>query len=57
MPDFGQQFLGETLTQIDWILQQNFLDEEGRPHTCIDNAISTLGKCIYYQNANPIVTA
>jgi len=38
-------------------MQQNFKDEEGRPHTCNDNAISTLGKCIYYQSAQSIITA
>ncbi len=30
------------------MLTQNFKDDKGGVHTCTDNAVSTLGKCIYY---------
>lgn len=38
------------------MLKQNFKDEDDEPHTCMDNAISTLGKCIYRHSANALIT-
>ena len=37
------------LQQIQWVYQQDFKDEEGNQAPCVDNAISTLGKCVMYQ--------
>lgn len=42
------QLLPSILQAIDWVLTQNFKDDKGGFHTCTDNAVSTLGKCIYY---------
>lgn len=33
---------------IEWVFNKNFKNEKGQRAECTDNAISTLGKCIYF---------
>ena len=39
------------MSTIKWIYDLNLTNEDGKQAECVDNAVSTLGKCIYYHGA------
>jgi hypothetical protein len=45
------------LQAVDFILKQEFPDkQDAKPFNCYDNAMSTLGKLIYFQAVDGIMT-
>ena len=44
--------LNEVLLDIEWILSQDFKTEAGLVAECAENAISSLGKCIYFHGGS-----